>query len=58
MVCAATKADAEAIGFNEGPVFAESYKALEETGMIIKRRVLQTEGASVLKMYGESGVMY
>lgn len=58
MVCAATKDDAEAIGFNEGPVFPESYRALEETGMIIKRQVLQAEGSFVLKEYGETGVIY
>lgn len=58
MVCAATKDDAEAIGFNEGPVYPESYRALEETGMVIKRRVLQPEGSLVLREYAESGVIY
>ena len=45
-------------GFNEGPVYPESYRALEETGMVIKRRVLQPEGSLVLREYAESGVIY
>eukprot|EP00980_Cylindrotheca_fusiformis_P009316 scaffold2044_cov206-Cylindrotheca_fusiformis.AAC.8 len=58
MVCAATKKDAEAIGFNEGPVFPESYKALEEAGVKVVRNVLQKEGAAVLQKYGREGVIY
>jgi len=58
MMCAATKDDAEAIGFNEGPVFDESYTSLEKAGIQIKRRVLQAAGASVLQKYGETGVIY
>jgi len=45
MVCAATKADAEAIGFDEGPVFPESYDALERAGIKVRRNVLREEGA-------------
>jgi tRNA(Arg) A34 adenosine deaminase TadA len=58
MVCAATKADAEAIGFNEGPVFPESYDALENAGIRVHRKVLQGDGATVLKMYAETGIIY
>lgn len=58
MVCAATKADAEAIGFDEGPVFPESYDALEKAGIRVRRNVLREDGAQVLKMYGETGVIY
>lgn len=58
MVCAATKTDAEAIGFNEGPVFPQSYTALEEAGCKVKRNVLQKEGAAVLEHYGKVGVIY
>lgn len=58
MACAATKDDAEAIGFNEGPVFPESYKALETSGCKVVRNVLQKEGAAVLENYGKVGVIY
>ncbi|CAJ1888053.1 unnamed protein product [Cylindrotheca closterium] len=58
MVCAATKDDAEAIGFNEGPVFPDSYKALESAGCKVVRKVLQKEGAAVLQHYGKVGVIY
>ena len=58
LVCGATKADASAIGFDEGPVFEESYKHLEEAGIEVKRRVLQKEAAAVLENYGRVGVIY
>jgi hypothetical protein len=56
--CAATKADAEAIGFNEGPVFPESYAALEAAGIKVKFQILQDAGREVLQRYGETGVIY
>ena len=58
LVCSAAKEDAEKIGFNEGPVFAESYKQLEEVGIKVKRQVLRSKGAAVLQRYGETGVIY
>lgn len=58
LVCAATKDDAEAIGFNEGPVFPESYKQLEAAGVRVVRNVMQKEGSLVLQKYGETGVIY
>eukprot|EP00934_Nitzschia_sp_Nitz4_P005903 Nitzschia sp. Nitz4//scaffold77_size91520//37293//38154//NITZ4_004887-RA/size91520-processed-gene-0.30-mRNA-1//1//CDS//3329557982//5893//frame0 len=58
MVCAAAKSDAEAIGFDEGPVFPESYDALEKAGIRVTRNVLRDQGAKVLQMYGETGVIY
>lgn len=58
LVCGATKADAEAIGFNEGPVFDESYRQLEETGCKVRRKVLQDKGAKVLNDYARTGVIY
>ena len=58
MVCAATKDDAEAIGFDEGPVFPESYIALQKSGCKVVRNVLRKEGASVLNRYKEVGVIY
>ncbi|GKY95184.1 hypothetical protein MPSEU_000481800 [Mayamaea pseudoterrestris] len=56
--CSATKTDAEAIGFNEGPVFPESYRALEAAGITVKFRILQEQGQRVLQKYGDTGVIY
>ena len=58
LVCSATKDDAEAIGFDEGPVFPESYVHLQKAGMVVKKKILQPEGAKVLQKYGETGVIY
>ncbi len=58
LIMAATKSDAEAIGFDEGPVFEESYAYLEKTGVKVKKEVLQKEGAEVLRRYGVTGVIY
>mmetsp|Transcript_15494 Transcript_15494/g.20176 ORF Transcript_15494/g.20176 Transcript_15494/m.20176 type:complete len:223 (+) Transcript_15494:47-715(+) len=58
MLCAATKSDAEAIGFDEGPVFPESYKALEAAGCKVKKEILQAEGAKVLNDYAKVGAIY
>lgn len=58
LVCGATKADASTIGFDEGPVFEESYKHLEEAGIEVKRKVLRQEAAAVLENYGKIGVIY
>ena len=58
LVCGATKADASAIGFDEGPVFEESYTPLEEAGIEVKRQVLRKEAAAVLENYGKIGVIY
>eukprot|EP00591_Stephanopyxis_turris_P017730 CAMPEP_0195538714 /NCGR_PEP_ID=MMETSP0794_2-20130614/49675_1 /TAXON_ID=515487 /ORGANISM="Stephanopyxis turris, Strain CCMP 815" /LENGTH=171 /DNA_ID=CAMNT_0040672721 /DNA_START=740 /DNA_END=1255 /DNA_ORIENTATION=- len=58
LVCAAKKEDAAAIGFDEGPVFEESYDHLLAAGISVKRGVLREEAAAILKSYGESGVIY
>jgi tRNA(Arg) A34 adenosine deaminase TadA len=58
LVCSATKDDAEAIGFDEGPVFPESYQHLERAGMVVKKCILRAEGAKVLNEYGATGVIY
>lgn len=58
LICAATKDDAEAIGFNEGPVFEASYEHLVAAGVKVKRQVLRDAGAGVLKKYAETGVIY
>lgn len=58
MWCSATKSDAEAIGFDEGPVYPKSYTHLEDNGCKIKFNMLQEKGAKVLQRYGETGVIY
>lgn len=58
IVCAATKDDAEAIGFSEGPVFPESYAYMESQGIAVKRNVLRQQAANVLAEYGRIGEIY
>jgi len=58
IVCGATKSDAQAIGFDEGPVFEQSYEHLEKAGIKVTRGVLKDEAAKVLKQYGEVGLIY
>jgi tRNA(Arg) A34 adenosine deaminase TadA len=58
LICSATKNDAEAIGFNEGPVWEESYKHLEEAGIKVKRNILRKKGSQVLEEYGNTGIIY
>lgn len=58
LVCGANKADAEAIGFDEGPVFDQSYIALEQAGCTVVRDVLRDECKSVLDWYGSNGEIY
>lgn len=59
LVCGATKADAEAIGFSEGPVFDPlSYDALEQAGCKVVREVLRDECNAVLQWYGSNGPIY
>lgn len=58
IVCAATKDDAQAIGFDEGPVFEQSYEHLEKAGIQVTRNVLREDAAKVLQRYGNSGLIY
>ena len=58
IVCGATKDDAQKIGFDEGPVFEQSYEHLENSGIQVTRNVLRDEAAKVLQRYGNSGVIY
>ncbi|KAL7546261.1 hypothetical protein ACHAWF_009595 [Thalassiosira exigua] len=59
IVCGATKDDAQAVGFDEGPVFEESYRHLERSGVEVTRGVLREEAAGVLRRYGASaGIVY
>lgn len=58
LICSATKSDAEAIGFDEGPVFRESYEQLEKMGMKVKKEIRRAEGKAVLDNYGKHGLIY
>lgn len=58
MICSATKDDAESIGFDEGPVFPESYQKLEQIGMKVKKMVLRDKGKQVLDDYAKTGIIY
>ena len=55
LVFAASREDATALNFDEGPVFPESYEYLERRGIRIERDVLRAEAAEVLALYREGG---
>lgn len=59
LVTGATKADAEAIGYDEGPVFPESYLHLERAGVEVAREVRRDEARKVFAEYvAAGGVIY
>jgi tRNA(Arg) A34 adenosine deaminase TadA len=59
LVCGAARDDATRLDFEEGPVFPESYKYLEDRGIEIVRNVLRDEAMSVLELYrGTGGPVY
>ncbi len=55
VVCGADRDDARRLGFDEGPVFPESYRYLERRGIQVVRGVLRDEAAEVLRRYREQG---
>lgn len=55
LVCGATKSDAEALGYDEGPVLPASYRHLEGQGIEIVREVRRAEARAVLAAYGSAG---
>ena len=55
LVCGATREDATAVGFDEGPVFPESYAYLESRGIAVRRGVLREEAREVLERYRRTG---
>jgi tRNA(Arg) A34 adenosine deaminase TadA len=55
VVCGALRADVEAIGFDEGPVFAESYAYLRARGVEFTMGVMRDQAAAVLTTYLRSG---
>lgn len=58
MHCAATKADAEEIGFDEGPVYPDSYKHMEASGIKVKREILRSKARQVLKDFAKTEHIY
>jgi tRNA(Arg) A34 adenosine deaminase TadA len=59
LVCGAGREDAMGIGFEEGPVFAGSYRYLADRGVTVVHGVLREEAAAVLKQYqGGGGTIY
>ena len=59
VVYGATREDATMLNFEEGPVFPESYRYLEDRGISIVRQVLRSEARAVLELYRQrSGRIY
>lgn len=55
LVCAAEAEDARRIGFDEGPVFAESYRYLEQRGIEVVRGFMRDTARGVLDEYAAAG---
>ena len=55
LVCGAREADAEAIGFDEGPKPDDWVETLAARGIDVERDVLRDKAAEVLKDYGSAG---
>jgi tRNA(Arg) A34 adenosine deaminase TadA len=55
LVCGATRQDAEALGFDEGPVSEASYQHLQRRGVEVVRGVLRDEAQAVLQRYRDLG---
>ncbi len=55
VVYGAAREDASRLNFEEGPVFPESYKYLEERGITIERNMLRNEAREVLELYRARG---
>src|SRR6478672_3997387 len=59
VVYGAAREDASLLNFEEGPVFPESYKYLEDRGITIERNLLREEARAVLELYrSKSGKIY
>ena len=55
LVCGATGADAEAIGFDEGPKPPQWAHALRQRGIAVRQRVLPAAARAVLRDYADRG---
>jgi tRNA(Arg) A34 adenosine deaminase TadA len=59
LVCGATREDAAAAGFEEGPVFPASYEYLADRGVEVVHGVRRAEARAVLELYlSRGGVIY
>jgi tRNA(Arg) A34 adenosine deaminase TadA len=59
LVCGATREDAEAIGFDEGPVYEDSYEHLERRGIEVSRNIERAAARDVLQRYAAAnGAIY
>ena len=54
IVYAATREDASALRFDEGPVFPQSYEYLKARGIEIMPEVLRTEAREIFKFYRDN----
>ena len=50
LVFAAAREDAQAVGYDEGPVFPESYEYLEARGLRVVRGIRRAESVEVLRL--------
>ena len=55
LMCGANKADAEAIGFDEGPKVNDWVEQLQLRGIEVQLEVLRTDAAAVLQQYAAQG---
>ena len=55
VISGATREDAIDLGFEEGPVFPESYRYLQDRGITFAHGVLRAEARAVLDLYLEKG---
>lgn len=55
IVMGASREDATRLNFEEGPVFPQSYRYLEERGIELRRNVLREDARAVLEQYRRSG---
>lgn len=53
LYCGAARRDAAGLGFDEGPVFDESYEYLSERGLTIVHGLLRGEARAALALYAE-----
>ena len=59
LVTGATKTDVEDVKFDEGPVFTDSYRYLEDRGVAVTFGVCRVEARDVLQLYAaRSGTVY
>jgi tRNA(Arg) A34 adenosine deaminase TadA len=55
VLCGATRDDAMLLRFEEGPVFASSWRYLAHRGLEIRRGLLREEAVAVFDLYREKG---